>query len=371
MDDPHPAWLALAMLLAERPRLAWKLLNRHGSPESALRVSREELEAAGLRLDEAAEIASGRTRERAARELDRLNKRGAKVLTFASDEFPASLREVFDPPLALYVAGEPEALAGPAVAIVGSRRPTAYGRGVAEKLAEDLARRGLVIVSGLARGIDAAAHWGALRGGGRTVAVLGSGLDVVYPRENRGLAAKIAASGGAVVTEQPLGAEPLAFRFPLRNRLISGLSLGIVVVEAAERSGSLITARLALEQGREVMAVPGPVTSPLCRGTHGLLKAGAAVVESWEDVAEALPAPWRDELLAGREARAALDAVDADLSPAERQVVDLIPPDAEVHVEDLAEAVEFSVAELLAVLLGLELKGLVAAGPGKLYRRRL
>jgi len=371
LDGPHPSWLDLALVLAERLKPAWRLLKRHGSPEAVLRVSPQELEAAGLRPEEAAEIASGRAGERAAREFARLKKRGANVLTFASDAFPACLREVFDPPLALYVAGEPEALAGPAVGIVGARRPTAYGRAVAEKLAGDLARRGLVVVSGLALGIDAAAHWGALRAGGRTVAVLGSGLDVVYPRENRGLAAKIVAEGGAVVTEQPLGAEPLGFRFPLRNRLISGLSLGIVVVEAAERSGSLITARLALEQGREVMAVPGPVTSPLCRGTHGLLKAGAAVVESWEDVAEALPAPWRDGLLAGREDATRTEFADADLSPEERRVRDLIPPDAEVHVDDLAEAVEFSVAELLAVLLSLELKGLVAAGPGKLYRRRL
>lgn len=371
MDDPHPAWVALAMVLAERPRSAWKLLKRHGSPEAVLRASPEELAAAGLRPDEAAEIASGHARERAARELERLRKRGATVLTFESAAFPAGLREVFDPPLALYVAGDPGALAGPAVGVVGARRPTAYGRAVAEKLAGDLARRGLVVVSGLARGIDATAHWGALREGGRTVAVLGSGLDTVYPRENRGLAAKIAAAGGAVMTEQPLGAEPAGFHFPLRNRLISGLSLGLVVVEAAERSGSLITAKLALEQGREVMAVPGPVTSPLCRGTHGLLRAGAAVVESWVDVAEALPAPWRDELLAEREEESRSRAAEADLSPQERRVRDLVPPDAEVLIDDLAEAAEISIAELLAVLLSLELKGLVAAGPGKTYRRRL
>lgn len=367
MDDPRLPWLALALLAAERRKPAARLLARFPSPAEILRAPREELAASGLAPGAVEEIVSGRALERAGAELTRLEKRGYALLTLGDEAYPPLLREIFDPPLALYCAGRPEVLSEPAVAIVGSRRPSTYGRAAAERLAEDLAARGVVVVSGLASGIDAAAHWGALRAG-RTTAVLGSGIDAVYPRENRGLAAKIAASGGAVITEFPLGAKPLGFHFPLRNRIISGLSLGLVVVEAAARSGSLISARLALEQGREVLAVPGPVTSALSRGTHGLLKAGAALVETWEDVAAELPPPWRDDLLARRE-EAPVERDAAALGPEERRVWELLAADTEATVDELVERSEFSVSELLTLLLGLELKGLAAQGPGKRFRR--
>src|SRR6058998_678326 len=204
--------------------------------------------------------------------------------------YPVLLGAIPAPP-ALFARGalsDDDALA---LAIVGSRRPTPYGLAVAERLAADLAARGVTVVSGLARGIDSAAHRGALRAGGRTIAVLGSGVDVIYPPENRRLAAQIEGSG-SVVSQFAPGTPPLAHHFPLRNRVIAGLSLGVVVVEAAERSGALITARLAAEFGREVMAVPGPVTSPASRGAHALIRDGAALVERGEDVIAELPARW-------------------------------------------------------------------------------
>jgi DNA processing protein len=208
-------------------------------------------------------------------------------------EYPALLREIPDAPECLYVRGALARGDALAVAVVGSRRATPYGLGLAENLGAELASRGITVVSGLARGIDGAAHRGALRGGGRTIAVLGSGVDVVYPPEHRRLAAEIVASGALVSPFAP-GTPPMPYHFPLRNRLIAGMALGVVVVEAAERSGALITARLSAELGREVMAVPGRVTSPVSRGTHALLKDGAALVESWEDVIGALPARWRE-----------------------------------------------------------------------------
>src|SRR6266700_435526 len=219
----------------------------------------------------------------------------AAAMCITRDEisYPANLREIPLPPERLWVRGRVEADDTLAIAIVGAREATQYGIGCAERLAADLAARGITIISGLARGIDSAAHRGALRVGGRTIAVLGSGADVIYPPENRRLAARIE-GGGAVMSPFAPGTPPLAHHFPLRNRVIAGLSLGVVVVEAAERSGALITARLAAEFGREVMAVPGPVTSPASRGAHALIRDGAALVESGEDVIAELPARWRE-----------------------------------------------------------------------------
>jgi DNA processing protein len=211
--------------------------------------------------------------------------------------YPANLREIQTPPERLYVRG---ALTGDdalAIAIVGSRAATPYGLAVAERLGADLAARGVAVVSGLARGIDSAAHRGALRAGGRTIAVLGSGVDVIYPPENAGLAREIEATG-AIVSQFAPGTRPLAGYFPARNRVIAGLSLGVVVVEAAEKSGSLITAGLAGELGREVMAVPGPLTSPQSVGAHRLIQDGAALIQGWEDVVGQLPLRWRDRVRA-------------------------------------------------------------------------
>ena len=366
MDDRRVPWVALNAAVCECPRAARIVLKAFPDVDEVFAAGEGALAALGVRADAARNLAAPGALDAARGELEKLDKKAYSILTFEDAAYPPLLREIYDPPLVLYVSGRAEALAGPAVSIVGARRPTAYGRAVARRLAGDLASRGLVVVSGLARGIDACAHSGALESDGRTVAVLGSGLDDVYPPENRTLAAKIREEG-AVVTELPLDAPPLGFHFPLRNRIIAGLGTGLVVVEAAGHSGSLITARLALEENREVMAVPGNVTSGLSEGTNGLLRSGARLVEDWEDVAEGLPQPLRDEVLARR----AEEEPAAALSGAETAVLGAVPVDAEVHIDDLAERTDLSVSELLGTLLGLELKGLVVQNPGKNFQRRM
>ncbi len=254
---------------------------------------------------------------------------------------------------------------GPSVSIVGSRKPSSYGRAVVLRLAEELASRGIVVISGLARGIDATAHLGALKGG-KTIAVLGSGLENIYPRENRPLFERIV-EDGAVVSEFPAQSPPLGFHFPIRNRIISGLSLAVVVVEAAKRSGSLITARLALEQNREVMAVPGNITSELSQGTNWLIKSGAKPVESWEDVAEEFPSPLKEQILSPKEGKKRkLPSMNSD----EKFLFGLLQPDSTIHIDEILEKSDFSVSEALSTLLSLELKGLVLQNPGKYFQRR-
>jgi len=221
--------------------------------------------------------------------------RAPAQIALGAARYPANLREITTPPERLYVRGGFEERDALAIAIVGSRAATSYGLAVAERLAADLAARGVTVVSGLARGIDSAAHRGALRAGGRTIAVLGSGVDVIYPPENRRLAHEIE-SHGAVISQFEPGTRPLSGHFPARNRVIAGLALGVVVVEAAEKSGSLITAGLAGELGREVMAVPGLVTSAQSVGAHRLIQDGAALIQGWEDVVSQLPLRWRDQV---------------------------------------------------------------------------
>jgi DNA processing protein len=274
----------------------------------------------------------------------------------------------------LYVRGRwAECLDAPCVGVVGSRRASTYGQNVALMLARDLAGRGVTVVSGLARGIDAAAHRGALEAGGRTVAVLGTGLDEVYPRDHRKLAAEILDRGGALVTQFPLGTPPVAENFPYRNRVISGLSLGTLVVEAAENSGSLITARLALEQGREVYAVPGNITSRNSFGTNYLIKgAGAKLVQTWQDVVAEFPPDLAARILPpGLKAGAgAAPIVPEDLSEAERAVFKLLSADEPAHIDALAELSRLPVSELSGTLLSLELRELVRQLPGKCFVRR-
>lgn len=367
MDDRTLSWLALSLLFYGPGAATRRLLGRFPDVADVFRASRSDLD--GLRLDEAVveALVSGRAIDRASGELAKIGRKAYTLLTLEDPGYPGYLREIFDPPFVLYCEGDPEALRSPAVAIVGARRPTPYGRAMAERLAVDLAARGAVVASGLAAGIDSCAHRGALREG-RTVAVLGSGLDVVYPWENRGLAREIAGRG-AVVSEYALGTPPLADHFPVRNRIISGLAAGLVVVEAARRSGSLITARLALSQDREVMAVPGPATSELSVGPNGLIRDGARLVASWEDVAEALPSPWGENLLARRDEKEENSA--ASLSRDERRLLDELPVDAALPIDELAERTGLPVSALLALLLGLELKGAVVQHPGKEFQRRM
>lgn len=364
--DRRTCWVALNLVLADSLRPAQRLLAHFGSPENVLGATTRELAALDLEKDKTVRLAAPGLLDEAARVAAAAGRQGWRILTLDDDAYPPLLREIFDPPHLLYVAGDPAVLSRPAVAVVGARRPTPFGRAVAERLARDLAARGLVVASGLALGIDSLAHWGALQAG-RTVAVLGSGFDDVYPRENQGLFRKIAETG-AVVTEFPPSAAPLAFRFPLRNRIISGLALAVVVVEATMRSGSLITARLALEQNREVMAVPGNITSALSGGANWLIKTGAKLVETWRDVVEELPASLRETLPSTTNQGG---GVRPEPSFEEKKILDGLKTDALTHIDELVEMTDVSVSEVLARLLSLELKGLVRQAPGKCFQRSL
>jgi DNA processing protein len=376
-------WIALNMTPGVGPRAAARLLERFGSAEGVFGALRSELERLRLRPEAVESIALRDRHASAIAELERLRgMEGAEVLALDDGAYPALLREIPDPPITLYVRGAWRAcLEAPCVGVVGSRRASTYGQNVAQALARDLASRGLTVVSGLARGIDAAAHRGALEAGGRTAAVLGTGLDEVYPRDHRRLAEEILERGGALVTQFPLGTPPVAENFPYRNRIISGLSLGVVVVEASELSGSLITARLALEQGREVFAVPGNITSRNSFGTNFLIKgAGAKLVQQWQDVvaefppevaAAILPPETRQEGKDGRRRDTGAATLPADLSDEERAVFKLLSADEPAHIDALAEQSGLPVQQLSALLLGLEMRELVRQLPGKSFVRKM
>lgn len=363
------------------PRAATKLLERFGSAEAVFAATRAELESLRLKPEAVESIMTRDLFERAAQEVERVRAMGADILLLDDGVYPALLREIFDPPITLYVKGEwADCLEQPCVAVVGSRRSSTYGQNAAVMLARELATRGVTIISGLARGIDAAAHKGALEAGGRTVAVMGTGLDEVYPRDHRRLAEEILEKGGALVSEFPLETPPAPQNFPYRNRVISGLSLGVLLVEAAENSGSLITARLALEQSREVFAVPGNITSRNSFGTNYLIKgAGAKLVQQWQDIASELPPEIAARLLPPeikeRGADVALtrqlELVPGDLSGAERAVWNLLSADSPVHIDALAEESGLPVAELAGTLLTLEMRDLVRQLPGKCFVRKL
>ena len=362
------------------PRAAARLLERFGSAEAVYGALRTELERLRLRPETVESIALKDRHAEAARELERVRALdGADVLVLDDGTYPALLREIADPPITLYVRGNWQScLDSPCVAIVGSRRASTYGQNVAGKLARDLAGRGVTIISGLARGIDAAAHRGALEASASTVAVLGTGIDEVYPRDHRKLAGEILENGGALVSQFPLGTPPVAENFPYRNRIISGLSLGTIVVEAAENSGSLITARLALEQGREVYAVPGNITSRNSFGTNYLIKgAGAKLIQQWQDVIAEFPPEIAARILPpgakntqGGMAREGARIPD-NLSEPERAVFKLLSTDEAAHIDSLAEMSKLSVAELTGTLLGLEMRELVRQLPGKCFVRKV
>ncbi len=283
-------WISLNMTPGVGPRAATKLLERFGSAASVFHARRAELESLRIKPETIESIIKREFHEKADEELERVKAARRRILLLDDGSYPALLREIDDPPITLYVRGDWQACFDqPCVAVIGSRMCSTYGENAAEMLSRDLASRGICIVSGLARGIDTAAHRGAIRGQGRTMAVLGTGIDGVYPKENAKLIAQILDAGGAVVSQFPLGTPPLKDNFPYRNRIISGLSLGVLIIEASERSGSLITARLAMEQNREVMAVPGNITSGNSYGTNYLIKSGAKLVQQWQDVIVELP----------------------------------------------------------------------------------
>ena len=360
-----PAWLALRRVPGVGNVVYRELLAHFPSPREALRASVRDLRAAGVAEGVAEQIAGFSDWAAVEGELAALTKLGARLVTRTDPEYPERLAQIHDPPPFLYVQGHFAPEDRLAIAIVGARSASRYGRDVARSLARDLAGCGLSVVSGLARGVDAQAHGAALEAGGRTIAVLGSGLDVIYPREHRALAHRMA-EHGAVVSEFALGSEPLAHNFPHRNRVISGLSLGTVVVEASEKSGSLITARCALEQGREVFAVPGPITARSSRGPHGLLKDGAKLVEGIEDIlSEVAPAV----LHAARPESDAPPAAVAQLAPEAAALFDLVSDEA-VHVDALVTQSKMETARVLELLLDMELKGVVVQLPGMYYATR-
>ncbi len=302
-------------------------------------------------------------RERALRELEDLERQGISLLSCTCPQYPQALHDIADKPVLLYVRGALPLLQERMLAVIGARNASEYGRRTARHFAAVLAEQGLAIVSGAAYGIDAAAHLGALQVRGKTVAVLGCGVDVAYPAPHRGLLDDIAATG-AVVAEFPLGTKPEAFRFPVRNRIISGLARAVLVVEAGEKSGSLITARLALDQGREVLAIPGRIDSPKSSGAHWLIQQGATLVQRPDEVLEAFA--WLHE--APAEQGGAETAEEEDLSPVARQLLRLL--DAyPVDIDNLAQASGLSVTALQPLLLNLELRGLVRHLPGQLYEK--
>jgi DNA processing protein len=364
-------WVALALTEGLGPTRIKKLIEHYGTAERVFQASLTELEATGMRVVSAQSIATGKSLELAQQEGEKAVEAGAKIITLADPEYPLRLKEIYDPPVILFVKGSVEVLGEPGIAVVGTRHPTPYGSGMAERLSTDLAARGLVIISGMARGIDTASHRGAIAAKGKTVAVLGTGIDVVYPRENARLAQQIVALGGALVSEFPVGTSPVPQNFPIRNRIISGMSAGVLVVEAAEYSGTRITSRLALEQNRDVYAVPGNVTNKNSWGPNTLIKQGAKLVATWEDVWEELPPEVQAALSSlqneSPEPETASLFPDEVASPHERKILRLLKADESTHIDQLVELLEneMSSSEIFAALFELELNGKVKQLPGK------
>jgi DNA processing protein len=367
-------WIALSFVIGVGSRTAAMLIDTFGSPTLVFAASTRSLESAGLRRETIDALKSLEPREKAMREIQQLERLGGQALTLVNDKYPRLLRETYDPPIVIYCLGDSaSAFSQPMVSIVGSRRCSSYGRNVAEKLSRELAERGITVVSGLARGIDSAAHRGALEGRGLTVGVMGTGLDAVYPKENRKLAARIA-EHGALITEFPLATPPASQNFPFRNRVISGLALGVMVVEGAERSGSLITARLAYEQGRDVFAVPGNVTSPKSFGPNYLIKDGAKLVQTWRDVIEEFPSDTKAVILAAERGERRMERSREDeikLSDAERKLIKLLSPDHPVHIDQLISRAGLGSGELMGALLKLEMLDRIRQLPGKSFVSRI
>ncbi len=367
--DASLYWLALAVAPGLAARLTARLLRHFGTPEAVFRASLTELEACNLPAAVAQAIHSQAPLKAAEKELAQLKKFGCRLLNWDESEYPKRLLEIYDPPPLLYFRGDPGVLGRHSIAIVGTRRPTPYGNQMAERLARDLAERGLVIVSGLARGIDSSAHKGACAAArGATVGVLGNGIDIIYPKENKKLFALVE-QRGAIITEFPLGFYPAPENFPVRNRIVAGMPLGVVVAEGAQYSGSLITARLAMESSREVYGVPGNATQPTSFAPNQLIKQGAKLVTSWEDVVEELPTDVRAELFSVEqptaEERASL--FEQALSPIEKKLYELLDTDAPRHVDELVERSELNSSAVLVALFELEMKGIVRQMPGKQF----
>ena len=386
-------WMALALTPEMGPTRIARAMERLGAnasgeetrafrgAERVFDASLTELEAAGMPAKAAQFVADGRARAAAEKEAKQVAEAGGFFLTREDEAYPGRLLQIYDPPAVLWGRGDVALLERPGIAVVGTRHPTPYGVGMAEMLARDLANRRMTILSGMARGVDSAAHKGALDAGGKTVAVWGTGIDVVYPKENKKLAERIVASGGAIVSEYPLGTFPAPQNFPLRNRILSGMSVGVLVVEGGEYSGTRITARCAMEQNRDVFAVPGNVTNKIAWGPNTLIKQGAKLTATWEDIWEDLPTQIRLQLEEEMEAAgqvesktggsASLFEDEKPMPEAERVVLEQLRRDESVQLDTLIEGLEGTLgsAEIFTALFELELGGRVKQMPGKNYVR--
>ena len=371
-------WMALMLTPEMGPTRIARAVERLGDAARVFEASLTELEGAGLPASAAQFVFEGRAFKAAEDEAKRVAEAGGSFLTREDAAYPERLLEIYDPPAVLWIRGDATLLARPGIAVVGTRQPSPYGAGMAEMLSRDLANRRLVIISGMARGVDSAAHKGALDAGGKTVAVWGTGIDVVYPKENKKLAERIVESGGAIVSEFPLGTFPAPQNFPLRNRILSGMSIGVLVVEAGEYSGTRITARCAMEQNRDVYAVPGNVTNKNSWGPNTLIKQGAKLTATWEDVWEDLASEVKHELEAAGQVEskaggsASLFSSDEPTLPEhERFVLDRLRRDDATQLDELIEALEGQLgsAEIFTALFELELGGRVKQMPGKKYVR--
>ncbi|RLB28633.1 MAG: DNA-protecting protein DprA [Deltaproteobacteria bacterium] len=361
-SDSQFSWIALKMIPNLGNITYKRLLDRFGEPANVFMAKLGDLmEVEGLRIETAKRIASRAWEDNPEDELIGLKRSGAKLITIFDSSYPKDLKEIHDPPPLLYLKGNDIPQGKTTIAVVGSRNPTHYGLKITEEICQSLAIRNITVTSGMARGIDSAAHWGCLRGNGLTIAVLGSGIDIIYPKSNRKLFNHIV-DKGSVITEFPLGSPPEAKNFPIRNRIISGLSKGIVVVEASKRSGSLITASLALEQGREVLAIPGSIESFKSTGTHFLIKQGAKLVENADDILQELGLnyPYSKEVDMGK--KVMLPPMEED----EKQIYNILG-NYPLHIDHIVRNSKMDSARVASLLTGLELKGVIKQLPGKMF----
>jgi DNA processing protein len=356
-------WLELAMSPGVRPNHVPALMESFGDIDGIFEAGLLELGACGIGGEAAGSINTRAGRDAAEQEAARLEKKDVRLIHHESDSYPPLLRRIADPPPVLYCLGDLRSGVEACVAIVGSRKASSYGVQAAHRLAGDLAARGVTVVSGMARGIDQAAHNGALEAGGRTVAVIGSGLGRIYPSGSERLVERITSSG-AVVSEFSYDTPPSKITFPQRNRIVSGMSYATVVVEASERSGALITARLALEQDRELLAVPGPISSRTSIAPNYMIKRGAKLVQRAEDIIDELPGRVRHKLDAAPE-----EKPTPELEGAEARVLEQLSVDSPAHIDIIARRVGMSTADLSLILLGLEMKSLARQLPGAEYVR--
>jgi DNA processing protein len=378
LDEERLAWLALTLSPGLGPKRILDAVRQAGAASPILSLPLTALEGLRFPAESAQFIFDGKARAAAEAEWSKVAAQGATILTYGCKEYPERLKEIYDPPPVLWARGPVNLLSRPGIAVVGTRHPTPYGSGMAELLSRDLAVRRLLVISGMARGIDSCAHRGALAARMPTIAVWGTGIDVVYPKENKKLAEEILALGGAIVSEVPMGTFPAPQNFPRRNRILSGLSVAVLVVEAAENSGTRVTARCAADQNRDLFAVPGNVTNKGSWTPNTLIKQGAKLVASWEDVWEELPSQVRIELedLAPAESKSPTTASllpDPVLRPQEAMVLEVLRADESLQIDEILELLDTQLtsSEVFTALFELEITGRVRGLPGKNYVRTM